>query len=824
MRRIGAWIGVFVLLAGVWGVWRWLGDARPVDAPHAARIEQVAPDRDAARLAEVAEDVAPREAATGDVERPDVQATASEAAPEAPEFACVVRVVDVLDAPIEGARVWIPKSDEIQEQVTDAQGRCTLRGDINAFMMVEVAVEAEGYFHGAGMLVGQPEHVVQLRRAAQASGRVLDSATRAPVANARVASKQAGGDVEADSATTDASGRFEGLAVPESATFLVAVEARGYLSTGVRAMTIAGDPADPAAALELLLDPAQPGFFRVVDSEDGQPLRGAKVNIARSTSETDAEGRVHFDSALRPTDLVHWATVSAEDHCTATYELQGSGTSDAPVVIRLPRACRVEGVVRAAAGTDLPRCLISVHVDGELAKESMRSGRLPDGPDSADWPDNARWNQGSLRTTFDPRVSGRIEIAGVPPGLPGLRLSLFNEAGTLSSRRIGPMGPSGSTLSFDWVLEPAGTAGLTGRVLLNGEPHGGSVRVERDGIERVTTTGEDGVYVLEKLSAGVVELRCELQGGNTRWGDLGVQTSTVELTQGEVAQRDIDFQFAVSTIRGTLGDAGGAPQAGVRLEAASASNEVRAWCETRPDGSWSFQVPHDETLYRLTCRRPLREHGIEVPAGTEGLALHLLAQGRLRFRALDAVTGEPLTSVVLAKSVAGNLAQPIGGPNWPEMEASGWCEKELTAGPIELAAFTHDGVHRADRRSLDIPTEGVCEVEFRLGPAVSVELRLAPGGGALPERHVLQLLPEAEWEFSTATLGPGYPSVSFEELPFDPTRQRDIRLWPGRGVLVGSLAPGRYRFKVFPDDVRIEPEWIDVPAEGVVDVRWSQGP
>jgi hypothetical protein len=104
MRRIGAWIGVLVLLAGVWGVWRWLGDARPVDAPRAARVEQVAPDRYAAKLAEVAEDVAPRAAATGVAERPDVQATASEGASEAPEFTCVVRVVDVLDASIEGAR------------------------------------------------------------------------------------------------------------------------------------------------------------------------------------------------------------------------------------------------------------------------------------------------------------------------------------------------------------------------------------------------------------------------------------------------------------------------------------------------------------------------------------------------------------------------------------------------------------------------------------------------------------------------------------------------------------------------------------------------
>ena len=43
------------------------------------------------------------------------------------------------------------------------------------------------------------------------------------------------------------------------------------------------------------------------------------------------------------------------------------------------------------------------------------------------------------------------------------------------------------------------------------------------------------------------------------------------------------------------------------------------------------------------------------------------------------------------------------------------------------------------------------------------------------------------------------------------------------GALPG-LAPGRYRFKVFPDDVAIEPEVVDMPAEDVVEVRWWQRP
>lgn len=824
MRRLGAWLGVFVLLAGVWGVWRWLGDARPVDAPLAplvSRTEQVAPGRGAAEFADVAEDVAPREAATSDAERLDVEATASE---EASEFACVVRVVDVLDAPIEGARVRIPKRDQIEAQSTDAQGRCTMRGDINAFMMVEVAVEAEGYFLGAGMLVAQPELVVKLRRAAQASGRVLDRATRSPVADARVSSRCTGGDVEADSAVTDASGRFDGLAVPEGETFLVDVEARGYLRPGVRAMAVVGDPADPAAALELLLDAAQPGYFLVVDNEDGRPLADATVIVGRSTLATDAEGRVFFDSALRPSDLLHSVQVRARDHCTVRFDVQGFGTPDAPLVMRLPQACRVEGVVRPAAGEKLPLCRLLVHLARELSVELNRTGPGPVGFDSVTWPDGAKWQESSLQVEFDAQDSGRFVIEGVPPGLTGLELTLAVDAGTLAKRRIGPLGGPDSVLRVDWALDPAGTAGLRGRLLLNGDPHYGFVRLERDGIERVSNTADDGRYAFGDLTAGVQALHCELRGDFIRWGDLGVQTVDVQLVQGESMEHDLRFEIPMGTIRGTLCDARGAPLAGVQVQATNREHDVKAWCDSASDGSWSIAVPVVATPYVLSCRRSLGEHDVEVLAGAEGVALREVARGRLRFRVLDAVTGEILTAPVLAKPVAGNLAQPISVSTWPDMEPSGWCEKELPAGPIELGVFTHDGLHRSERRVLEIPADGVCEAEFRLGAAVTLELRLVPEGGPLPENHVLLLLPEAEWELVTAQLGPGYPRLSFDALPFDPTRQRDLRLWPGRAHVVGSLAPGRYRFKVFPDDVALKPEWIDVPSEGIVNVSWSSKP
>lgn len=234
--------------------------------------------------------------------------------------------------------------------------------------------------------------------------------------------------------------------------------------------------------------------------------------------------------------------------------------------------------------------------------------------------------------------------------------------------------------------------------------------------------------------------------------------------------------------------------------------------------------PGRDTPYELSCRIRLRESPLEVLAGTDGIALNERARGRVRFRVLDAATGEVLTAPGLARPTSGNLTEFIGGPSWPGMDASGWCEKDLPEGPIELAAYMHDGRYRPDRRSLEIPADGVCEVEFRLAPAVAIELRLAPDGGPLPQNYVVVLLPESEWELATALVGAGYPQLSFDALPFDPARTQHLPLWPWRGIEAGGLVPGRYRFKVFPDDVAIAPEWIDVPADGVVDVSWTAMP
>jgi hypothetical protein len=45
-----------------------------------------------------------------------------------------------------------------------------------------------------------------------------------------------------------------------------------------------------------------------------------------------------------------------------------------------------------------------------------------------------------------------------------------------------------------------------------------------------------------------------------------------------------------------------------------------------------------------------------------------------------------------------------------------------------------------------------------------------------------------------------------------------------RSVTVGGLAPGRFRFKVFPLEIAIEPEWVTITDDhsSPVEIRWRR--
>ena len=110
-------------------------------------------------------------------------------------------------------------------------------------------------------------------------------------------------------------------------------------------------------------------------------------------------------------------------------------------------------------------------------------------------------------------------------------------------------------------------------------------------------------------------------------------------------------------------------------------------------------------------------------------------------------------------------------------------------------------------------------MEFVMNRGIEIELRLDPDAPPLPKGHAVVLVEEESWariqhdvannSWDSGGIGNGF----FQRfLEFDDKRTKTIR----------GLAPGRFRFKVFPDDLVIEPAevLVDGKTNAPVVVRW----
>jgi hypothetical protein len=822
MRRIGLWIALSVLLAAGWFVANWLrvpaGEPR-VGGPRRDMPSRLTPsDSDRSGLEVAAVQDQRTEAEFEETAVDLVQDTSSDGGIR-------LRVVDPADAPIAGARVTLPDRPTVPERFTDADGRCSLPGGLDTARGLIVAVAAQGFFPLRQQLF-QTEEEIELRLCPPAllSGRVLESDTRLPIRGARVTVAWNADDGESRAVLTDAGGWFAEVQVPAGLPFHLRASAAGFLDRERwgNKLIVSPDESDPST--ELLLDHALVGEFLILDSESGEPVAGAVVWSGSTQYASDDRGRVSIDRSLRTSDASYTLSVRAAAHCSTMFEVQELGSPDDPVELRLPRACSIVGTLRDAQGVPMSDVTVAARIAPEIGEELRRTGRLPASADAAKWPENATWVRSNLRDRVEVSDQGRFELDGLPPGLARVEMVVAVERRELARREVGPIGPPGSRLQVDWQLEPVDIGELRGRLLLNGEPHAGAVACMQAGREGYVTVGSDGAYSFDDLAPGEVELTGSLFSADTRLGRNGHAIESVVVVEGQVTQVDLDVRMAMSTISGTLSDFHGAPLAGVQISFWNPADHSTFSGVSEDDGAWSIRVADVPEEYRIQCRRPLREEGLEVRAGTKDLALHELASGRLRYRALDAATGERISAVQLALRGADGEQRTIGSSAGNAPDTTGWAEVDLPEGNHQLGAWSIDRAYLGVTRDVHIAPDSVSEVEFRLERSEAVTMRLVPNAQPLPDGHVALLLTDTEWELVTADFDEGRPKVSFAALPFEPGRYRELFLRPERSQILRGLAPGRYRFKVFPDDVRIEPEWIDVPAEGVVEVRWAAKP
>lgn len=298
--------------------------------------------------------------------------------------------------------------------------------------------------------------------------------------------------------------------------------------------------------IELLLTPESSVSGTVVDAASGEPVANARVSVGGS--EWGAEGSTFSDAkgAFRIARLTpgRYTATARTDH--------GYGKSDGSTLVGLGQ--NVDGMVVALHP--------AVRVEGRVivgpSKQPCENPRLT----LADRP-KGRW------TETRSEVDGRAWAEGVLPGTYSVDVHCegFRSKEKYESIVVADKDVTGLV----WEVE-AGAA-VTGKVLAkSGAPiEGAAVSARSVGGEARAKGGwaydvaqPDGTYALEGLRAGTYQLEV-----TTDKGAPPKEGYKVEVTTGTV-QKDLVL-VETGTIRGTIVDGEGTPQAGIRASAAVVS-------------------------------------------------------------------------------------------------------------------------------------------------------------------------------------------------------------------------------------------------------------
>jgi hypothetical protein len=181
--------------------------------------------------------------------------------------------------------------------------------------------------------------------------------------------------------------------------------------------------------------------------------------------------------------------------------------------------------------------------------------------------------------------------------------------------------------------------------------------------------------------------------------------------------------------------------------------------------------------------------------------------GRLRFRVLDASDGSAIRAGTLLWRGRGASYRELVDLDWGVPEPGGWLTVDCVAGPIELAAVTPAKSHApALGHAVVVRPGATSEAELVMRPSVSLRVILDKRSIAPPEGLACVVVPESVWPQIDYDLE---PKPRWEGLPrFGP--HDEVEFSANGKATARGLRPGNYRFKVWPESVRIEPERLHV--------------
>ncbi|MCB9905202.1 MAG: hypothetical protein H6831_12415 [Planctomycetes bacterium] len=332
-----------------------------------------------------------------------------------------VQVVDDLDTPLGGVRVWIEGADAESQAVTSQMGDCSVRFPVNSQKPI-LRAQADGHLsEWQAIRPEQSEARLLLPRMRDVFGYVVRAHDGQPVVEASVLPAFYGGSPE-DAAlvpiTTDAAGRFGPLSVPIGRMFILRVERDGFRSVGKR-VTVGNLDSDnlPAIGLEL----ARRVRFHVFEAESGQPIEGAELVAmggVKESARTDDRGIGLLERIFAESDVERGVRIRAAGRCAVIARLTGDlVATDSEIQIPLHAECFVKGRTLDKAGKVVGGVQLRATFD---LGEGVRLQRNPEFPNKQlvpDWPGYVEWDPGDwvLESTSD--EDGNYSIGNLVPGL-----------------------------------------------------------------------------------------------------------------------------------------------------------------------------------------------------------------------------------------------------------------------------------------------------------------------------------------------------------------------------------------------------------------------
>lgn len=466
---------------------------------------------------------------------------------------------------------------------------------------------------------------------------------------------------------------------------------------------------------------------RLVDAESGRPLVGAPIFAVPSTDhapspssfdlsevvDAGAEPLARSDAAGEFTltynggSELQLALHDGFERCPFSYEWLSSST-DAPRVIALQRAARLLARAEGASGEALPGVEVAL---------TLLAERLPrdDG-----W---SRLNHasGDLRFRGTTDHVGRVELHGVPPGVPWrLEWRARGAAASSPSRRdpVPLVLAAGETAERTWRL--GGGARILGRALdQHGAPlvaHGlwltrtglfvssaagrrGQLALDDHGeIVAATTTDDAGRFAFDDVDPGTWWIGPSPLGT----GDVAPIAQRCELLEGQLL---LEIDLVVERglyIEGQVVDRQGR---GVQTHvwAVPLDRDVRAVAQVRAGVDGGFTIgPLAAGRFRMmassTDDGSTDSDWIEWEAGRPGLRLTLGAGGGLSVRCVDRTGRElPEAAVVIGDGAGGlTISRGVGEGG---MRFGG-----VAPGRVTVAASLADG--RAGLQVIDALAAG----------------------------------------------------------------------------------------------------------------------